>query len=486
MPLISKLPHYFSSKTWLCFVFIIQPLSCYGQSDLPKELSTAIKNVGFSRDGIGLYIQNVHSAEPLVAFQAQAPLNPASVIKLVTTAASLSILGPGYRWKNEILYSGKIDGDTLKGNLYFRGNGDPYLTPERFWRLLNRLSIYGIKNIRGDIIIDTTYFAPEPVDYNAFDNQPFRTYNVGPNAVLVGFQATEFHFAVAKQGVNIKPFPDSPKLRVINKLKLTNDGCGSWQKRLNIGTQITKQGTLQITFSGRYARSCNKRTLYRRVTETEDHFQHFFLPLWKQLGGNFDGAIKQGEVPKKAKLAFEDESISLSEAIRYINKFSNNVMTRQVLLSIGAHSLGPPGTTEKGLMAIQRWLKQQQLDKHGLVLDNGPGLSRDSRISAEQLGGLLHFIYQQAYMPEFISSLPISGSDGEMAKRFLGEPLEGHAHMKTGLLDFVQTMAGYVTTAKGERYVVVLLINNSRAHTKSGKKLQDKVIRWAYNHKPEQ
>jgi len=477
---------YVPATLWLFVVFISQPLICYAQSDLPTELAAAIKKVGFSRDGIGLYIQNVDSSEPLVAFQAQTPLNPASVIKLVTTAASLSILGPGYRWTNEILYSGKIQGDTLNGNLYFRGNGDPYLTPERFWRLLNRLSIYGINNINGDIILDTTYFSPEPIDYNAFDNQPYRTYHVGPNAVLVGFQATEFHFAVTNQSVNITSFPNSPKLRIINNVKLTKGGCGSWQKRLTINPQTTERGILIVTFSGRYARACNKRTLYRRVTETPDHFQHFFLPLWKQLGGKFKGAIKQGEVPKNTTLAFEDESISLGEAIRYINKFSNNVMTRQVLLSIGAKSLGPPGTTAKGLKAVKTWLKQQQLDSAHLKLDNGSGLSRDARISAEQLGKLLHFVYQQGYMPEFIASLPVSGSDGEMAKRFLGEPLEGHAHMKTGLLDFVQTMAGYVTTAKGERYVVVLLINNSRAHTKAGKKLQDKVIRWTYNQKREQ
>ncbi len=470
------------AKRALCCLLLMLPLSSYGQNNLPVDLSGAIKQAGFKQGGIGLYIQRVDSAKPLVTFQAQTAFNPASVIKLVTTAASLSILGPGYRWTNGILYSGKINGNTLNGNLYFRGNGDPYLTPERFWRLLNRLSTYGVRNINGNIIVDSTYFAPKTVDYGAFDKQPFRTYHVGPNAVLVGFQATEFHFSASNHGVNIEPFPSSPKLRVINKVRPVKGKCGAWQKRLSLHTKNTKPGLLDVTFTGRYARSCGRRVLYRRVAETSDHFQHFFLPIWQQLGGKFTGKIIQGKVPETASLLFEDKSISLAEAIRYINKFSNNVMTRQLLLSVGADVFGPPGTTTKGLSAIKAWLEQQHLENTKLKLDNGSGLSRDTRISAEQLGKLLHFIFQQGYMPEFMASLPVAGSDGAMAKRFLNDPLQGHAHIKTGLLDFVQTMAGYVTTATGERYVVVLLINNSRAHTRAGKNLQNEVIRWIYDY----
>jgi len=479
-------------KAWIKFEVSITITLClalfppvgYGKNALPAELAKAIKKSGFAGESIGLYVQAVDSAKPLITFRAQTPFNPASVIKLVTTAAAMAILGPGYHWTNEILYSGNVKGDTLTGNLYFRGNGDPYLTPERFWRLLNRLSIYGIKNISGDIIVDSTYFAPKPVDYGAFDAQPFRTYHVGPNAVLVGFQATEFHFSATRQRVNIVPFPSSSKLQVINKVKRVKGKCGAWQKRLMIKTHTTKQRVLQVTFTGRYAQSCGRRTLYRRVTDSQDHFQHFFLPFWQQLGGKFHGELRQGTVPSKATLLFEDTSISLSEAIRYINKFSNNVMTRQVLLSIGAQSLGPPGTTDKGLTAVKTWLKQQHLDTTGLKLDNGSGLSRDTRVTAALLGRLLHLIFQRAYMPEFMASLPVSGIDGAMARRFNGESLEGHAHIKTGLLDFVQTMAGYVTTADGKRYVVVLLINGPRAHTKAGKNLQDQVIRWVYAYKP--
>jgi D-alanyl-D-alanine carboxypeptidase/D-alanyl-D-alanine-endopeptidase (penicillin-binding protein 4) len=364
--------------------------------------------------------------------------------------------------------------------LYFHGEGDPYLTPERFWLLLNRIKIFGIHSITGNVYFDNTYFDPEPVDYNKFDEQPYRTYNVGPNALLVGFQATEFHFSPGNKQVTITPFPSSPRLKVNNKLKLVNGACGSWRKRLSLDAKTVK-GILNVTFSGRYASACGKRIMYRRVSEADDHFQHYFLPLWQQLGGGFSGAIEKRKVPEDTSLVISESSVSLAEVVRFINKFSNNVMTRQLLLTLGANTFGPPGTTEKGIKAIKQWLDQHKLNGNALKMDNGAGLSRDARISAAILGKLLHFVYQQSYMPEFIASLPVTGYDGTMAYRFKNGPLTGHAHIKTGLLDFVQSMAGYVTTTAGKRNVVVMLHNHPRAHTKAAERLQNDIIQWVFD-----
>ena len=467
---------------WVILV-LFTPVPAAAEAELPPELAAAIKDADFSSDGIGLFIQGVDNEKPLVALHADLFLNPASVIKLVTTAAALDMLGQGYRWSTEVMYTGNIEGHTLKGDLYIRGNGDPYLTPERFWRLLNRIYIAGIHRITGDVLIDNSYFEPGKVDYAAFDQQPYRTYNVGPNAVLVGFQATEFHLDIDTTGtdpaVKITPFPQSPRLRIINQVKLVNGSCNAWKKRLSLQTR-NNAGMLEVVFSGNYALACKQRTLYRRVSEAQDHYQHFFLPLWNQIGGSVDGKITQGIVPADAKRLLEESSISLAEAVRLVNKFSNNVMTRQILLSMGAQEFGPPGTTDKGIAAVNAWLVEHKLDHPDLQLDNGAGLSRDARISAGLLGELLLHVFKQAYMPEFIAALPVSGYDGTMAHRFNDTPLVGHAHIKTGLLDFVQSMAGYVTTATGKRYVVVLLHNDKRAHTRSAEKLQNQLINWIY------
>jgi D-alanyl-D-alanine carboxypeptidase/D-alanyl-D-alanine-endopeptidase (penicillin-binding protein 4) len=477
-----SIPMKITHLVWAILV-LFPPVTAAAEAELPPELAAAIKDADFSTDGIGLFIQGVDDDRPVVAFRADRFLNPASVIKLATTAAALDLLGQGYRWSTEVMYTGTIKEHTLNGDLYIRGNGDPYLTPERFWRLLNRIYIAGIHRINGDVLIDNSYFEPGKVDYAAFDQQPYRTYNVGPNAVLVGFQATEFHFDIDTTGtepaVEITPFPQSPRLRIINRVKPVNGRCNAWQKRLSLETR-NNAGILEVVFTGNYARACKQRTLYRRVSEAQDHYQHYFLPLWKQIGGSVEGKITQGIVPVDARRVFEEPSISLAEAVRLVNKFSNNVMTRQILLTIGAQKSGPPGTTEKGLDAVDAWLVEHDLDHSDLQLDNGAGLSRDARISAGLLGRLLLHVYKQAYMPEFIAALPVAGYDGTMAHRFNDTPLVGRAHIKTGLLDFVQSMAGYVTTASGKRYVVVLLHNDTRAHTRSAQNLQNQVINWIY------
>ena len=220
------------TPVWAILVLFL-PVTAVAEGELPAELAAAIKDADFTTDRIGLFIQGVEDDKPLVAFNSDRFLNPASVIKLVTTAAALDLLGQGYRWSTDVMHTGNIEGNTLNGDLYFRGNGDPYLTPERFWRLLSRISIYGIHRINGDVVIDNSYFEPGKPDYAAFDQQPYRTYNVGPNAVLVGFQATEFHFDIDDTGehktVKITPFPESPRLRIINRVKLVNGLCNAWQ-----------------------------------------------------------------------------------------------------------------------------------------------------------------------------------------------------------------------------------------------------------------
>lgn len=478
------------SSIYLFLFLIILTVPLSSRADVNASVvEQLIKQHHFKTKGISVYVRAVDSEKPLLSFQAQKALNPASTIKLVTTAIALDQMGAGYRWNNEILYTGTIDDGTLKGDLYFRGNGDPYLTPERFWRLLYRVYLYGIENIDGNLYVDDSYFQPESIDYAAFDNQPYRTYHVGPSAVLVGFQATELNFSVnhKKGAVNIVPFPNAEFIAINNQVKLRRSGsCGRWQKRLQI-TPVKRKHTLQIKISGNYAEACGKKTLYRRVSSRADHFELFFRPIWKQIGGKLQGEISRQKTPPSAKALMNEESISLSETIRFINKFSNNVMTRQVLLSLGAQQLGAPGTTQKGIQAIDQWLDKKIAqgiihDRKALRLDNGSGLSRKTRVSAQLLGELLHYVYQQAYMPDFIASLPITGYDGTMAHRFSGEKLLGQIYMKTGLLDFVQSMGGFVTAASGKRYIVVMLHNDKRAHTMQAERLQNDVLRWVYDH----
>ena len=166
--------------------------------------------------------------------------------------------------------------------------------------------------------------------------------------------------------------------------------------------------------------------------------------------------------------------------IRSINKYSNNVMTRQLLLTMGAELDTPPGTEDKGIRVVRDWLQQSSLDFPELVLENGAGLSRDERISARHLGELLLAAYYSPYMPEFMSSLPVLAMDGTLKRRMGGSDLAGRAHLKTGSLDDVRAQAGIMLDQQGRRMVVVALHNAPRAENYAGEAVQNALLRWVY------
>ena len=172
------------------------------------------------------------------------------------------------------------------------------------------------------------------------------------------------------------------------------------------------------------------------------------------------------------------ESRPLGEIIRSVNKFSNNVMARQLLLTLGAERQGPPGTTAKGAAAIRAWLDAAGIDMPALVMDNGSGRSRRTRVSAAGLGRLLQAAYRSPTMSEFVASLPLAATDGSMSRRLRGDPLAGRAHVKTGLLEGVLALAGYVHAVSGRSYVVVLLLNHPGVHYGVGSAVQDALLRW--------
>jgi len=216
------------------------------------------------------------------------------------------------------------------------------------------------------------------------------------------------------------------------------------------------------------------------VTGPDNYIYGVFKSLWAELGGQFEGNMREGTVPADAQLLHSTNSPSLAEVIRDVNKYSNNVMTRQILLTLGAEKYGPPGTVDKGSEAVRAWLAQKGLDFPELVLDNGSGLSRDGRISARHLGEILLTAYQSPYMPEFLASLPILSMDGTLAHRY-GGALAGRAHLKTGSLDNVRAQAGIVLDEHGRRIVMVILHNDARAESAAGEAVQNALLAWINN-----
>jgi len=451
-------------------------------SGLPDSLERVLKNRGLGTQGLSIYVREVGASTPLIAFAADEPRHPASVIKVLTTLAALEELGPAYQWRTEVWATGPVRDGRLDGDLTIKGYGDPYLVIEHFWRLLRMLRQEGITSITGDLVLDQTYFAPDQDDPGEFDGRANRVYNVLPSALLVNFQAVNFRFVpdttASRLRVYAEPWP--AQLVLQNDIRLTREACRGWWSGMVGMRNVEKAGRQTVAVSGDYAATCGEREMFRVVADRLPYIHGVFKTAWTEMGGQFSGGVREAPVPGNARLLASIASPPLADIIRSVNKYSNNVMTRQLLLTLGAQEGTPPGTVEKGIAALRAWMKKRALDFPELVLENGTGLSRREVISARHLGELLLVAYASPVMPEFMSSLPVSALDGTLRYRFQGTPLAGRAHLKTGSINGVHSIAGYVVDRLDRRVVVVILHNHPQGEASAADAFQDAVIDWVY------
>ena len=437
---------------------------------LPPDVNQALKEAGIPARSFSVVVQGVENEQALISHNPRQAMNPASAMKLVTTYAALELLGPAYTWRTEALSEAAPTAGRLDGNLYLRGSGDPRLALEQFWLLLRQLRARGINDIGGDLLLDRSAFALPPHDAADFDNEPLRPYNAGPDALLVNLKSLRLTLQpdTGKKAVTVITETPSEGLRIVNRLTLTTDACGDWREKIK---PVVNGDTIELT--GSLATTCGEKALHLSPWPADMQIDRLFRALWRELGGTLRGQVREGKTPATAQTLAAQDSPALGEIVREINKYSNNVMARQLFLSLAAER---PATPEGARRRIKSWLDEKNLKMPELVLDNGSGLSRTERISAEGLSQLLLAAWQSPVMPELMSSLPLAGVDGTLKKRLGNSAASGRAHLKTGYLQGVRAIAGYVLDASGKRWVVVALLNDPKA--RDGKPAMDALLRW--------
>lgn len=455
----------------LGIVVLLWPLLAVAQ--LPAPVLDELNRQRLDPAGLSVWVQALDADTPLVAHNANTPRNPASTIKLLTTYAGLELLGPSYTWRTEAYPVGTLRDSVLNGDLVLKGYGDPFLTPEAFWTLLRGLRDRGVRNIGGDLVLDRSFLAPPTLDPGDFDGQPHRAYNALPDALLVNFQTISFSLRADTDRVHIIPNPNPANLRIDNRLRLTGGNCRLDQLNLSIGNAT-------VSFSGNYPTACGETVLHRMALPPEQLVYGVFRDLWQGMGGSLQGGLREGRAPAAVTPLFTRQSPTLAEVIRGMNKFSSNVMTRQLLLTLGAELDGPPGTEAKSRAVIGHWLQQQGLEMPELFVDNGAGLSRLTRISARSMGRLLHHAADSRFAAELQASLPLLGIDGTVSRRFRNHPLTGRARLKTGTLRDVRAVAGYLRSASDRDYVIVMLHNAEGVQLGVGTAVQDSLLEWLY------
>lgn len=447
---------------------------------LPEGFAAALNKAKIPLNSVSVWVQAVDGAQsPRINYRADQLVSPASTMKLVTTYAALDRLGPAYTWHTRIYTDGEITDGSLKGNLYIQGGGDPKLVMERLWALLRQVQQRGVKVIVGDIVLDRSAFVLPTHNAAEFDDEPLRPYNASPDALLLNFKSVIMRFVPDRQlGIaRIELSPPMAHLQVPASVPLNTKlkSCPSnWRNQLQLDASQSGQWLL----GGSYPAACGELNWSVAYPDPEVFANKAVEGMWRDIGGSLTGSVHAGVTPAQLTPLISEPSLSLTEIVRDVNKYSNNVMADHVFLAQG--SVGGRGqamTFEAAQNAIEQWWVQRLGNPPGtLVIDNGSGLSRAARVTAQTMGHMLVHAWHSPVMPELMASMPAVGIDGTMRR----SRANAAAHIKTGSLRDVNAIAGYVHGNSGKRYAVVAVVNDPLA---AGARTTafDALIDWVAN-----
>jgi D-alanyl-D-alanine carboxypeptidase/D-alanyl-D-alanine-endopeptidase (penicillin-binding protein 4) len=454
------------------------PLACTAAAArvLSPEIEQALAREGVPIDAVSVVVQEAGSGRTQVSLNAGASVNPASLAKLLTTYAALDELGPAFTWKTPVWFGGPVRDGVLEGPLVLQGRGDPKLSLERLWLALQRVRRMGVAEIRGDIVLDQGAFTVPPGTTGDFDNEPLRPYNSRPQALLLNLSTVVYTFTPDPgRGVaTVSAEPALDGVAVDATVPLSDGACNDWRAALkaNLGDPA------RVQFAGSFPAACGERMWPLAHTDGRLYAERLVATLWREVGGRLGGSVREGSAPPGVAPTFELSSPPLADVVRDINKFSNNVMAQQLFLTLALRrSAGAQVSVDDAREALRRWLADrlgESLD--GVVIDNGSGLSRDTRMSARLLAHLLQRAWSSPVMPELMASLPVTGLDGTLRR---SRAMAGRAHLKTGSLRDVAGLAGYVLGASGRRYVLVAVINHPNAN--AARPALDALVQWTMN-----
>ena len=449
--------------------------------DLPKNIQSILSKYKLPDSSISIYVEQTQNKDALLDWRSDQLINPASTMKVVTTYAGLDLLGPDYTWNTNFYIDSPIVGGAINDKFYIKGYGDPLLINETLEDAVIAIRKKGITSLAGDLVIDNTYFDLKQSKLALYDDFSMSPYNALPDAANINFGTVEFNILTGKYSSrpNVVINPPLPGYKLFSRMRMRGGKCQSSYLKPKIEL-IPYQGNMTVSFSGQYAKQCGNRSFYKVLASPDKLLFAAFKKLWVKHGGNFSGSYEYGVVPESAKLIHSLASEPLINQIALMNKKSNNVMTRQLFLTLGAEKIGRPGSLEKSRQVINAWLKKKGFDVENSFIDNGSGLSRKSVLSTKLLSDLLTDAAEHPQGQQFMQSLSIAGIDGTMRNRFRNHPAQGQLFIKTGTLNGVRAIAGYVNSQSGNKYTVATIQQHPGIGNGRGKAIQNAILDWAY------
>ena len=445
---------------------------------LPQAINEQIRKSGISKKDISIYIKEAGAGGKVVAsLNAEKTRIPASVIKVLTTYAAVLKLGFNYRWQTKFYTTGSVKNGVLHGDLLIKGFGDPTLKAKDLTKIVSYIRAEGIRKVKGNIVIDRSYFKVGNKDSSGFDENPYSAYNAMPDAMMFNERVSTVCVTAKKRTVT-KKYADQ-SYQVINNLQYVNKSCRgrySWPR-----VKIDKStSTPKVILHGKLSKRCGKQNICKVLTKPYKTFYYALKDKMKAEGISVSGHMQLKKIPQNATELFSYHSDTLEKIISKTAKKSNNLYARHLLLLLGAKTYGAPATLKKGRDAVIKILSSKGALGTGILrLDNGSGLSRVAKMNAKLLATMYDNAYDR-YGQRWMNTLSVAGVDGTIKRRFRGTVVRNRAWMKTGTLRRVKNIGGYVKNRAGKRYTVVILVNSTKSRYR-GAKLQNEIIKWLVN-----
>jgi D-alanyl-D-alanine carboxypeptidase/D-alanyl-D-alanine-endopeptidase (penicillin-binding protein 4) len=448
---------------------------------LHERIRAAISSrPALAKEKLGIAIVDLVTGDELYSKDADVGLNLASNTKLLTTVAALGVLGSGFHWRTAV-YSDKLDEATgvVDGDLYVRGRGDPELSQRDLRELAADVAARGIRTVTGKLVVDGSYFDAqvEPPHYDEEPNEragfraPVASFGVGRSAVTV--------VVVAEPGggaAQVRLEPDAGDYVRITKREVTTVTTG--HTRISVASK-PRGDHVEIEVTGQIRAADGDYELRRRVDDPARFAGEVFRKALAERGVTIKhGGVTAGAVPTGAREVASHDSAELASVIRDMNKYSDNYIAESVLKTLGAETRagGGPGTWADGQNAVKAYLGK--LGVTGYRADNGSGLFGSTSVSPHQLVTLLRAAHADFKMfPDLLASLPIGGVDGTLAKRWHGRAALGRVRAKTGTLDQVISLSGYVGMDAGH-LIAFAIVENDMPGSQRGaaRSLADEIV----------
>ncbi len=453
----------------------------FAQSDAERRLVDELREILRAPELVdavaGVHVRSMKSDRDIYGHNAERLFNPASNQKILTTAAALWYLGANYRFRTEVRRDKKFEKGVVHGNLYVKGRGDPTLTTEQVFGLVNEVALAGVTEVKGHVIIDDTFFDNVREGPGWEQEIGDHAYAAPVGALSVNFNTFEVRVRPGEsvgQPLSVEVWPPVATVEVVS------NGVTRGRRtrpRIWVGTSKLAGNRVRVTVRGALAVDDYGKTYRRRVHDPARYAGEMIKHMLEMRGVRVKGRVKSGYASRRSTVALANVwSRPLAEIVSTLNKYSNNFMAEQILKTLSAELYEKPGSWELGQKAIREFLTEAGVDGQKVVLANGSGLNDANRITPAQLTKVLKTMYTRFEVrPEFVSSLAVAGSSGTITRRFEDSPAESRLRAKTGSLTGVSALSGYVVTQNDEVLAFSVMMNDYQGRARTMWRIQDRI-----------